>query len=154
VDRGRIAFVSETLTFDDLLRFHREVLMPEFAAVRTELESEILDLRVELRGEVGAVRGEVAGVENRLRDELRALDAGLHDEITAARTDLATQLFVRTDMLATEMRSFRGDFDTLRDDALTRFDAIYHRLQSGAFELQALKLAVTRLERQPPAERA
>ncbi|HUP46363.1 MAG TPA: hypothetical protein VM779_12715 [Thermoanaerobaculia bacterium] len=132
--------MAEALTFDDLLRFHREVLMPEFAAVRNDLSSEITAVRNDLGSEIAAVRNDLHG-------EMAAAQSGLHEEIVTTRNDFARHLTSQTDSVRVEIRSFRREFDTFRRDVLTHFDRIYHRLESDAFEFPALKAAFARFER-------
>ncbi|HUP46307.1 MAG TPA: hypothetical protein VM779_12420 [Thermoanaerobaculia bacterium] len=153
--------MAEALTFDDLLRFHRQVLMPEIGgqieAVRSDLGGQIEAVRSDLGGQIEAVRSDLGGrieaIRGDLGGQIEAVRIDLREETGTIRTELARHVTAETGSLRTELQSFRREFDDFRGDVLSHFDAVYQRLASHASESVALKAGIRRLEEASAATR-
>ena len=112
--------------------------------IRGELHTLRGGIEDRITAEISAVRGEV--------DTLRVgIEYRLTTEISAVRFDFAHALRTEVGGIRNELREFRAEFDSFRDDALGHFDNLYGRLDAQAMEHQALSAAVARLEKRGPA---
>lgn len=88
---------------------------------------------------------------DRIRGELVRIEDGLTTEISAVRFDFAHALRAEAGGVRAELREFRGDFESFRNDALTHFDNLDARPDAQAMEHQAPSAAVAWLEKRGPA---
>ena len=150
---------SQIVTFEDLARFHREVIVPDLERRLDEQLDRKLGEQFDRRLGEQFDRKLDEQLDRKLSEQFdrrlgeqfeRKLDEQLDRK-------LSEQFDRRLTPLAAEIGSLRQEFGELRDDVrseitglrhdmLTHFDAVYTRLDSMAVEQTALKGGLRRVE--------
>jgi uncharacterized coiled-coil DUF342 family protein len=143
---------------DTLVQFYREVIQPEFAALRSEMatKADLQALRDEMatKADLQALRDEMA-----TKADLRALRDEMLTNLQEMRSEMVTwpvlmryhEEIVRPEI--DEVRSKLADLAT-RSEMLSHVDGIYVRLGRLESEYSALTAAFQRVEQQVTQQNA
>lgn len=158
---------SEYVTFEDLVRFHREVIAPDLDArmdarlapiarqiegVETRLGGRIdsLDAKVDaLDAKVGSLDAKVGSLDAKVDALGERLDDGIDAVLESAddvRSLFAGAVVSLQSSMEAGFRSVRDDASQNRLEVLNNFDAVFGRLHHLATEYTALKAGVERVE--------